>query len=67
MADKNRRKEVEALLAAIRQPGQTVPVQELIEYLRLVSVARGTDSLLCIAQKFRKLTHVTPDSVTLVC
>lgn len=44
MAEKNRRKEVETLLAAIRQPGQTVPVQELIEYLRLVRDLHMRDS-----------------------
>ena len=36
MADKNRRKEVEVLLEVLRQPGHSVPVQELTEYLRLV-------------------------------
>ncbi len=36
MADKNRRKEVEGLLEVLRQPGHSVPVQELTEYLRLV-------------------------------
>ncbi len=38
MADKNRRKEVEVLLTVLRQPGHSVPVQELTEYLRLVGL-----------------------------
>ena len=39
MADKNRRQEVEALLDVIQQPGHAVPMLELTEYLRLVSLA----------------------------
>lgn len=38
MSDTNRRKELEVLSAALQQPGQHVPVEELAEYLRLVSL-----------------------------
>ena len=38
MADKSRRKELEVLLEVLRQPGHSVPVQELTEYLRLVGL-----------------------------
>ena len=41
MADKNRRKEVEVLLEVLRQPGHSVPVQELTEYLRLVGLVHN--------------------------
>jgi len=44
MADKNRRKEVEALLAVVQQSGHAVPLQELTEYLRLVSNAGITST-----------------------
>ena len=38
MTDANRRKELEALAASFQQPGRAVPVEELTEYLRLVSL-----------------------------
>ena len=46
MTDSNRRQELEALLAVLQQPGHAVPSQELIEYLRLVSL-RSQASVPC--------------------
>ena len=53
MADVNRKNELDKLLAAIQEPSQSAPINELIEYLRLVSLAHGPTAIgLCICESF---------------